>query len=173
MPLDRTDDKSTLVQVMAWCHQATSHYLNQCWPRFMSPCGVTRPQWVNSLAPGRLGCDFKYVTFCCWYLEYYPWSCPQVNECQRTSLMRSQCCLKLGIYVLNGNLNGWAPNPQWWEDWNTFMFPKLICSLLQFDFHSFIYFIFCVFPWKKYLNAEICPSPFHYMLVEVAQRSNW
>ena len=23
-------DKSTLVQVMAWCHQATSHYLNQC-----------------------------------------------------------------------------------------------------------------------------------------------
>ena len=26
------DDKSTLVQVMAWCRQATSHYLNQCWP---------------------------------------------------------------------------------------------------------------------------------------------
>ena len=33
MPHDLTDDKSTLVQVMAWCHQATSHYLNQCWPR--------------------------------------------------------------------------------------------------------------------------------------------
>ena len=26
MPLDLTDDKSTLVQVMAWCRQATSHY---------------------------------------------------------------------------------------------------------------------------------------------------
>ena len=26
------DDKSTVVQVMAWCHQAPSHYLNQCWP---------------------------------------------------------------------------------------------------------------------------------------------
>ena len=25
MPLDLTDDKSTLVQVLAWCHQATSH----------------------------------------------------------------------------------------------------------------------------------------------------
>ena len=25
-----TDDKSTLVQVMAWCRQATSHYLSQC-----------------------------------------------------------------------------------------------------------------------------------------------
>ena len=43
-----TDDKSTLVQVMAWCRQATSHYLNQCWPRSSTPYGVTRPQWVKS-----------------------------------------------------------------------------------------------------------------------------
>ena len=49
MPLDLTDDKSILVQVMAWCHQATSHYLSQCWPRSMSPYGATRPQWVKSL----------------------------------------------------------------------------------------------------------------------------
>ena len=27
-----SDDKSTLVQVMTWCRQATSHYLSQCWP---------------------------------------------------------------------------------------------------------------------------------------------
>ena len=33
---------------MAWCRQATSHYLCQCWPRSMSPNDVTRPQckWV-------------------------------------------------------------------------------------------------------------------------------
>ena len=47
MSLDLTDDKSTLVQVMAWCRQATSHYLSQCWPRSLSPCGVTKPQWAN------------------------------------------------------------------------------------------------------------------------------
>ena len=47
MPEDHVDGKSTLIQVMAWCHQATSHYLNQCWPRFLIPCGATRPQWVN------------------------------------------------------------------------------------------------------------------------------
>ena len=47
MPLDHTDDKSTLVQVMAWCRQATSHYPSQCWPRFMSPYGITRPQCVK------------------------------------------------------------------------------------------------------------------------------
>ena len=33
---------------MAWCHQATSHHPHQCWPRSMLPCGVSRPQWVNS-----------------------------------------------------------------------------------------------------------------------------
>ena len=48
MLLDFTDDQSTLVQVMAWCHQTTSHYLSQCWPRSLSPYGVTRPQWVCS-----------------------------------------------------------------------------------------------------------------------------
>ena len=46
MSLDFTDDQSTLVQVMAWC-QATSHYLSQCWPRYLSPYGLTRPQWVK------------------------------------------------------------------------------------------------------------------------------
>ena len=49
IPQELTDDKSTLVQVMAWCRQATSHYLTQCWPRSLSPYDVTRPQWVNSL----------------------------------------------------------------------------------------------------------------------------
>ena len=43
MPQDFVDDKSTLVQVMAWCRQATSHYLSQCWPRSMSPYGILGP----------------------------------------------------------------------------------------------------------------------------------
>ena len=45
--MDLIDDKSTLLQVMAWCCQAASHYLSQCWPRSVLPYGVTRPQWVN------------------------------------------------------------------------------------------------------------------------------
>ena len=53
MSFDLTNDKSTLVQVMAWCRQATSHYLSQCWPRSMPSYGVTRPQWVNSSPPGQ------------------------------------------------------------------------------------------------------------------------
>ena len=48
MPQHLTDHFSTLVQVMAWCRQATSHYLGQCWPRSMLPYCVTRPQWVKT-----------------------------------------------------------------------------------------------------------------------------
>ena len=48
MPQNPSDDKSTLVQVMAWCRQAASHYLSQCCPRSLSPYGVTRPQWVKA-----------------------------------------------------------------------------------------------------------------------------
>ena len=36
---------------MAWCRQATSHYLGQCWPKSPMPYGVNRPQWVNILRP--------------------------------------------------------------------------------------------------------------------------
>ena len=47
LPLDIPNDKSTLVQVMAWCLQATSHYLSHCWPCSMLPYGITRPHWVK------------------------------------------------------------------------------------------------------------------------------
>ena len=55
MSLDLTDDKSTLVEVMAWCRQATSHYLSQCWTRSMSPYGslghnkLTHKQWETRM----------------------------------------------------------------------------------------------------------------------------
>ena len=55
MPEDLTDDKSTLVLVMAWCRQATSHYLSQCWLSSLSPYGVARPQWVK---------DYKDILVC-------------------------------------------------------------------------------------------------------------
>ena len=51
MSLDFTDDQSTLVQVRAWCRQATSHYLSQCWPRSLMPFDVNRAQWVIYINP--------------------------------------------------------------------------------------------------------------------------
>ena len=58
LPQDFIDGKSTLVQVMVWCRQATSNYLSQCWPRSLSPYGVTRPQRVNTLRPEQNGWHF-------------------------------------------------------------------------------------------------------------------
>ena len=75
--LDHTYVKSTLVQVMAWCRQATSHYLSQCWPRSPSSYGVTRPQWVNSSLLEQNGyfaddiskCIFINESFVFWFTE--------------------------------------------------------------------------------------------------------
>ena len=43
--------KSTLSNAMAWCCQARSQYLSQCWPISTSPYGITRSHWVKSLRP--------------------------------------------------------------------------------------------------------------------------
>ena len=45
---------------MVCIHQATSHYLNQCWPRSMLPYSFTRSQWVS--------CVISIATFNLWPL---------------------------------------------------------------------------------------------------------
>ena len=60
IPRDIIDAKSTFVQIMAWCRQATSHYLRQCWPRSTPPYGIIRLQWVNSLWPSENICWHQF-----------------------------------------------------------------------------------------------------------------
>ena len=73
MSWNLTDDKSTLVQVMAWCRQATSHYLSQCWPSSVSPYGVTSPQCVKlrlTLGYGYKDLSIHYSQYQgCWWLR--------------------------------------------------------------------------------------------------------
>ena len=47
MPEDLTDDKSTLVQVMAWVPSGSKPLPDQCWPSCIYPYGITRGQWVE------------------------------------------------------------------------------------------------------------------------------
>ena len=69
IPLNLTNEKSKiLVQVMARCHQAASHYLNQCWPSFMVPYGVTRGHSVNH----GLSCCFP-VSWAQSYKTHWRW----------------------------------------------------------------------------------------------------
>ena len=59
--------KSTLLQVMVWCHQATSRNLNWIWPDLCHHMWhVTRPQWVNPWCVG-LFVWRNINTVCCRY----------------------------------------------------------------------------------------------------------
>ena len=68
MPHNFTNEKSILVQVMAWCRQATSHCLNQCWPRSMPPYDVTSTQWVKLACCFPLS-NYSDVTCAAWPLK--------------------------------------------------------------------------------------------------------
>ena len=79
MSQDTFDYKSSFVQLMAWCRQITHPYLRQCWPKFMLPHGVSRPQWINqtcsptcwgSSAP-RSRCMIKCQPFRNFWFRYF------------------------------------------------------------------------------------------------------
>ena len=75
--LDLKDDTSTLVQVMAWCRQTTSHYLSQYWPRSISLHVVTRPRRILMCFHSRLEYPPKYGTIKSMlpvlYNSIFPW----------------------------------------------------------------------------------------------------
>ena len=63
-----TDGKSTLVQVMASCCQAASHYLNQCWQRFIvihNEVGWGVLYWFHSVRPSV--CPSSTLHFLEWF----------------------------------------------------------------------------------------------------------
>ena len=68
LAMDANNLELTLVHIMAWYQQATSHYLSQCWHKFMSLYGVTRPQCVNPL-----GCSLlhKFDHYQGWWHSQY------------------------------------------------------------------------------------------------------
>ena len=99
LSLDFIDDQSTLVQVMVWCRQATSHYLSQCWPRSLSPHGVTRPQCVNMYmskinqewSAKLIPVDYQHIAEAAqWRLDYVEKTNPVQNlrQCQNVTRIR-------------------------------------------------------------------------------------
>ena len=83
VPQNLTKEKSTLVRVMAWCHQAPNHYLNQCLPRSVSPCDITRPQWVTHWGLNKMANILQTTftntfSFVEWKLLYFASNIPKV-----------------------------------------------------------------------------------------------
>ena len=62
IPQNLKNKSSKLVQVMAWCRQAPSHYLSQCWHRSMSAYGFTRPQCISTRT--HLSCSQYHGCWC-------------------------------------------------------------------------------------------------------------
>ena len=111
---------------MAWCHQATSHYLNQCQLRSMSPYCVTsttgRLQWVkmNNRVPILLfqhGCqdDLPFLL-----VSVYVWVCAHILGCFVLKLALT--AWKLFTLVNLGQCHTW-----WRSHWQ--FFPELSCDL--------------------------------------------
>ena len=48
IPLGFSDDKSTVVSVMARCSLMPIHHPRQCWPSSMTQFDVTRSQWIKT-----------------------------------------------------------------------------------------------------------------------------
>ena len=44
---DLTHDKSTLIHFLACCREVISHWSSRCWPKSISPYGVTSLKWIN------------------------------------------------------------------------------------------------------------------------------
>ena len=95
-----TDDMLALVQAMAWCHQATSHYLNQCWQGYVLPYGVTRPQWVNSVTDLTLHLWSLNVLTSVWNLTSVRYSTPWLQSeiwLQSDTARRPRCMVPFDI----------------------------------------------------------------------------
>ena len=58
VPKGLIDNQSALVQVMAWWHQPTNHYLNQRWPSSLTHICGTKGRWVKCCVVLKFGEQF-------------------------------------------------------------------------------------------------------------------
>ena len=63
--------KSTLVQVIDGCYQATSCYLNKCWSGSMMPFGVSRGAMNKRIEAETNWLPFYDIHFLVWKLLYF------------------------------------------------------------------------------------------------------
>ena len=91
MPWDLIEDKSTLVQVTACCSRQQAIYLSQCWPRSMSPYGITGPhEWTEYQ---KRNCGSKYEDVNIFWEDQWLYKYPQswffylfISQCVQTGM---------------------------------------------------------------------------------------
>ena len=122
MPQNFANENSTLVQVMAWCLMAPSHYLSQCWPYV----GI----WHHlTTIHAFLKCLCLYVYFTeqtCWKIlpKYYnDWQHANIScTCHIEYVAVVQCILSIVhihycpfVREIHQSLGNWGePTGHWW-----------------------------------------------------------
>ena len=67
VPTGQINNNPALVQIMAWRHQVTSHYLNQWWQVYWRIyASLRRPRWVNEEST-----LVHVMTWCCQTTNHY------------------------------------------------------------------------------------------------------
>ena len=99
MPQNSLHDRWTLMQVMAWWHQLTGHYHNQCWPSSLLQYDTMRLQSVNQtyLCQDRFSSNHVYIFSPGSWLQYLCGS-PHLN-CNNIVF----CPIRVLSYNPNGN----------------------------------------------------------------------
>ena len=120
--LDLADDKSALVQVMAWCRQATSHYPGQCWPSLCRHMASLGDDVLNSIYAVLLS-----IKRCCWeyVIKWKKTFSALLALCAGNSPVTTQRPLTQSSDVfIDLRLNKWL-SKQSWGWW----FETQLCSL--------------------------------------------
>ena len=102
-------DSSMLVQTMAWCHQATSHYLSRCWPvlwHHMASLGINElTHWPLGYATVKL--NFNLQTN--FSRDIFFMTCETaLGICYRNSIMVSRHRFRWWSGVITQQVITWA-----------------------------------------------------------------
>ena len=101
IPHNPFDEMLTLLQVMAWCRQATSHYLSQCCPRYMASLGHNElPHWFLVDMAVNLGAS-PWNTFCWLNLRVFPVKPLRCQGICNTMWIKHQCLYYLWTTQMN------------------------------------------------------------------------
>ena len=107
------DYRSTLVQVMTWCLQATSHYMSHCWPRNMSQSLFLGLYWLTTKKSSNL----HFTGPLCWEATFFTmdsphkWSVIQ-KVCPYNDIIMEaiipHCCKHNQLTPINGHTIGFC-----------------------------------------------------------------
>ena len=122
IPNDTIENMSTLVDLMAWCHQVTGHYLNECCPYATS---------IQSIATDSCSWHGRYAVVCC------SRSCNDITV--KNEIKLKQISNEFALPRKRGWLNGFLDHPDihcqplsrtlphCLANASWFMYPRLTC----------------------------------------------